>query len=98
ELLRATRGLLADRKEAAAIALGPLLDGLERRLDDDPRFAALAERMRALPKKGIKVGGKTIGALLDAMPAYRNETRGHGEPDTEFRDASVEAVLNGLVA
>ena len=98
ELLRAARALLATRSEAAAVALRPLLDGLEAKYTSDPRLVALAKRISALPKRNAKIGGTTIGALLDAIPVYRNETRGHGEPDTKFREESLEAVLGGLVA
>ncbi len=54
------------------------------------------ERIRLLPKRNAKVGGSTIGALLDAIPVYRNETKGHGEPDSKFRDKeSVVVLLDG---
>ena len=98
ELLRAARALLATRTEPGAVALGPLLDGLETKYASDVRLVALANRISALPKRNAKIGGSTIGALLDAVPVYRNETRGHGEPDTKFREESLDAVLGGLVA
>jgi WD40 repeat protein len=92
ELLRAGRALLAKNPGP----LAPLLEGLEKKRDD--RLEALAERIRVLPKRNAKLGGGTVGALLDALPVYRNETRGHGEPDTEFRTDSVEPLLEGLIA
>lgn len=98
ELLRASRALLETRTDGAAVAMRPLLDGLETRYTSDERLARFAERLQSLPKRKIKINGRTLGALLDAVPAYRNETRGHGEPDTAFREQSIDTVLDGLLA
>jgi Novel STAND NTPase 1 len=40
---------------------------------------------------------KTIWDVLNWLPYYRNLTRGHDEPDTEFRRGSVPALAESVV-
>jgi len=98
-MIRATRGLLAGKKEGAARALDPLLDGLQRPYAEFAGLAALAETIKAVPGKNIAIGGRTVFDVVQQMPAYRNAVQStHREVQSGLRATNAPIVLEALLA
>jgi len=98
-MIRATRALLAGRKEGVALALAPLLEGLQRPFAESTGVAALAEAIKAIPGKSISLGGRTVFDVVQQMPAYRNAVQStHREVQAGLRATNAPIVLEGLLA
>jgi len=98
-MIRAARGLLAGKKDAAARALDPLLDGLQRPYADFPGLVALADAIKGVPGKNIAIAGRTVFDVVQQMPAYRNAVQStHREVQSGLRATNAPVVLEALLS
>ncbi len=97
-MLREGHRILAGCTGAEAQALDPLVSGLDARIDAGESLPTVAERLTRLAGKRIELGSRSVLGLLQALPAYRNATKGHEQRDSAFRQDSVVPLLEGLVS